>query len=244
MAEQEPIYVVRWAGPELIERGREQTASCPVQLGGAAVTPTDGSVRLLRPSGAVAYEGDITLVGGVPTATLPTLASEALGEGWRIVWLLTLGGVVRSFSRDAALVRQLLYPVVSDADLIRRHSDLASLRPSGSTSYRDQLEEAWADLLGRLRQKGSLPHLIMSAQDLRSVHMYMTLALIFRDFTITATADSKWSTLATYYDGAAADAFKALTFKYDPDLTGTASTKRAASPAGFLTEIPPEGGWW
>ncbi len=239
MSAADTLYAPRFAGPELIERGRTNTLTCPVYRDGALASPTTGdTVSIYRPDGSLLVTATITKVSNVATYPLlaSTMSAESYGENWVVEWALTMpDGVVHTFRRDMALCRRSLYPVVTDADLVRRHNDLAELRPSTLTSYQDYLDEAWVEMLHRLRQGGSLAQLICSPEDLRYVHLYRTLELIFRDFMVTAAADSKWATLAQSYADQGKAAWGQLAVKYDTNEDGVMdSNRRAMAPVTFL----------
>lgn len=241
MAAADTIYSARFAGPEIMERGRGNLLKCPVYRDGALAMPTDtlSSLVVSRPDGTVlATVAPIVVTASVANHNVAsaTLAAETLGEGWSLLWALRMpDGITHTFRRAAALCRRSLYPVVTDADLIRRHSDLSELRPSTLDSYQPYLDEAWVEVLHLLRQRGSLPQLVCSPEDLRYVHLYRTLELVFRDFTSTASGD-KWADLAAYYASEGKEAWGKLSLKYDPDEDGIAdSQRRPATPVTMLS---------
>lgn len=241
MAATSPL-AARFAGPELLQRGAAQGISCPLYRDGALVAPSSGTVSIYRADGSqVVAAAAVSVVASIATYTTGTFSGETLGEGWRVEWLLTVSSVVYTFDRTAALCRRRLFPVVTDADLLRLHSDLTRLRPSNLTSYQDYLDLAWEELLHVVRQQGTLPNLIMSPEDLRYVHTYRTLEAVFRDFSVTAQPD-KWNVLSKEYAQKADAAFKQLSFKYDDNDDGQANTNRR--PAQAVTFLADGGEWW
>lgn len=233
MATTSPI-AARFAGPELIERGRTASLRCPLYRDGGVVAASSGTLRLYRPDGTVAAEVAVTAETWGASATSPALSSEALGDGWRAEWRLVVGGTPYTFDRSAALCRRRLFPVVSEADLYRRHSDLPNLKPSGKDTYQDYLDDAWEELLHALRQKGTLPHLILSPEDLRYAHFYLTLQLIFSDFAVSQPANGVWQQTSDTYRRSYRDAIGGLSLRYAPDDGGGPGANRAASPVTFL----------
>lgn len=240
MSAADTVYAARFAGPELLEQGRDNTIRCPVYRDGAVVEPSSGTVSVWSAAGtAIVAAQAVSIVSSIASFVVAStlLADLTLEEGWRVEWVLAMpDDVTHTFLRSGALCRRRLYPVITDADLIRRHSDLAELRPSGLGSYQAYLDDAWEELLHDIRQKGSLPHLIASPEDLRYAHLFRTLALIFEDFEVSAAADSKWTSLATANRDRATAAFGRLSLRYDTDEDGVADEdRRTLDPVTFLT---------
>lgn len=230
----ETLYTARFRAPDMIQRGVVQVITCPTFRLGVVQTPTSGTVSVFRADQtAVVSAQPVTIPpGGVATFSIGSgsTSSLALEEGWLIEWsLLMPDGVVHVFRQDAALVRRELSPVVTDADLIRRHSDLPQLLPSGVASYQDPLDEAWATIMLRLIAQGRRPYLVMSPSALRDVHLMLTLHIIFMDFQTSAGDSSRWQALADYYRAAYAEAYGQLSFVYDESDTNKvdASARKA-----------------
>lgn len=241
-------YTLRVAGPELLERARDNVITAPIYRDGALVAPSSGTCAVLRPDGSQVAAPSVTVVSSVARATVTaaSLAGLAYEEGWTVEWVLSMpDGVAHTLIRSAALVRRRIYPVITDADLLRRHSDLATQKPASMASFQDFIDEAWVELVHRLRAQGSLSHLVMEPDALRFAHLFKTLELIFRDWAVTASSDEKWAALATDYGQRFADDWGRLQFRYDEDRTGKAdeATKRAAQPPLFLSSNGWRGGY-
>jgi hypothetical protein len=119
------------------------------------------------------------------------------------------------FRNDGALVRRTLYPVITDADLFQRHSDLPALLATGTTSYQSYLDEAWGTLTNRITAQGRRPYLIIQPSALRDAHLALTLQLIFLDFQTSAGEGGRWQALAEHYGRAYTEAWGQLRFNYD-----------------------------
>lgn len=246
MSAADTVYTPRFSGHENLVRGRDNICTCPVYRDGALVAPTvlGSSCIIYRADGSVQGTKSITIPGNIARVTITeaSLASEAYSDWWRLDWsLLMPDGVVHVFTRSAALGRRALYPVVTDLDLFRRHSDLVNQLPSGHTSYQSWIDEAWAEVVHRIRQKGSLPHLVCAPEDLRFVLLYETLANIYRDFISIPGDTSKWQALKIDYDAKAQRAWAELALRYDSDEDGHADEQRPATPVTFLGA---SGDWW
>ena len=214
----ETVYAARFRTSETIERGRQQTLTCPTQRAGATATPTSGTITIYRPDQTTLVTAAVTVPGGgIATYTLLAGAttSEQLGEGWLVEWALVMpDAVTHTFRNDAAVVRRSLYPVIADADLTMRHSDLPSLLASGTTSYQAYLDESFATLQGRLISQGRRPYLIIQPSALRESHIALCLHMIFLDFSSSA-GDGRWQALAEHYLRAYTEAWAQLKVTYD-----------------------------
>ena len=220
----ETLYTARFRAPDAIQRGVNQTIACPTYRLGVVATPTSGTVSVYKADQtAVVNAAAVTIAPAnwaTYTITAGTTTSLQLEEGWLIEWTLIMpDGLTHIFRQDAALVRRELAPVVTDADLIRRHSDLPQLLANGSTTYQDYLDEAWATIMLRLIANGRRPYLVMSPSALRDVHLNYTLHLIFLDFQTSAGDGGRWQALADYYRAAYTEAWGQLSFVYDESDT-------------------------
>jgi len=198
-----------------------------------------GSCSIYRADGTLVETGVAIVSGSIATFSTSTLASEVRGEGWRVVWALTVGGILETSDRSAALCRRRLFPVVTDADLYRKHPDLEELRPSSLASHQGKIDDAWEELVHDIRQKGSIPHLVMGAEDLKFVLLYRVLGNIYFDFN---QGNPLWSERATHSRALAKQAFDGLSFVYDSTDRGAADAqKRSLSPVTMLCD--PGNGW-
>lgn len=233
MSGSETSYTARFVGPEILEQGRANTITCPVYKDGAIVGPTATSSTLTvynTSNNEVAHAGAVSVVSSVATCSITAaeLAAESYSDNWRFEWALVIAGTTYTFRTDGALVYRRLYPVITDADLLRAHTDLTRRRPPGEASYQDYLDESWAQVESRLVNTGRRPWLIMSPSSLRDYHLCLTLALIFRDFATGGTTSAEWEMMRHYEDKATA-AWDALTFpEASEDGTTRDPTRRTA----------------
>ena len=226
-------YTARFEIPDLIERGRDNLLKCWTYHNGTLSEPSSGTVSIYDASNtAIVSAAAVTIAGAPPKTaqynlTAATLSGLSLEEGWRVEWALTMAdGVVHTFRNDAALVRARLYPVVTDADLFRRHpdfdpADAASVAVAG-INYQEYIDEAWIEIQQQLIARGNRPNLVMSPSSLRFVHLYAVLELVCRHFSSTAGDGSRWAELAEVYGQKTAAAWAGLNFLYDTDDDGQA----------------------
>ena len=242
MSASSPI-TAQFSGPELLQRDSTQTIRCALFRDGASVAVVSGTVSIYRASGAaVVSAAAVTVSAGVATYAAGPFTGYTLEEGWRVEWTLTGSGFTQTFDCMAALCRRRLFPVVTDTDLTARHSDLTNIRPPSMTSFQGYIDEAWKDLLHQLRQKGTIPHLVASPEDLRQVHIFLTLKLIFTDFAIRFGDGSRWPELAQMYAKEARAAFSQISLHYSSDDSGTPDGGRR--PAQPMTTLAASASWW
>lgn len=162
----ELYYSYDVAQPDILQAGRPNTVALTVRHRGAIVTP-DSATFTLYPNGSQtavidAQAATITAEGvstyTIPAATLDaTVSGRDYGAGWMETWAVTIGGVVYTRNRPAAMSIRPIEPTVSDQDLIDEHSDLLALAPSGTTNLEKYRASAWGDILRRwIREGGCL----------------------------------------------------------------------------------------
>lgn len=238
-------YAAQIRTVELLERGKAQNTEIKVYRSGAQLVPTAATYTLIKPTGADLLTGataNIDVNGTVSYAhTAEQLANtEALGEGYVQEWTLTIDSEQYLFRRMAALVRRRLYPVVSDIDLTATYSDLDNLRPSSLTSYQQYIDDAWYQILRRIRNKGmGYEYLMMSPESFFECHRHLSLYLIFRDFhSSLGQSNGRYLDLANEHYKLYRDEFDTINFIYDTDHDGEAddANKRTrGQPTIYLT---------
>jgi hypothetical protein len=222
------FHAARFALPDIIVRNRDSHAVLEVYYNGARQSLSAVTATVYRPDGTTFATPTPVLSDGNKVATITitaaSTASESLADGWRISYVATVDGNVYEFANEAMLVRSALWPVVSDASLFKR---VSSLDPSGTTpitsqtTYQDYRDEAWIEINNRLIQKGNRPALVLSPSALRSVHLELTLALIFDD--LSTRLNEAYETRAQQYRRQYLHSWGQLTFHYDYDQTGHAA---------------------
>lgn len=233
-------YTARFLTPDLMERGRINSLSCPVWLDGALVAPSSGMITIYDGSGTKQVDGaSATVTASVATYSYSPASTLAWSEGWRLEWSLVISGTTHVFKQDGSLVRNVLYPSVTDADLFRRHRalDPNSASPvSTVTDFQDYLDEAWTTIQLRLISRGNRPNLVLNPSALRDLHLTLTLALIFDDFS--TSLNETYSDRAAEYRRQYEEAWSDLRFVYassDDDTEGPSQHRRAAQPTIWLS---------
>ena len=221
-------HTVRFTVPHSIVQGQDTTLEAPVYLAGALVAPSVGTVTIYDASNVVLVNAAaVTIVSSVATYPVltATVAGSTIGAGWRVVWSLTVAAKPLVAENDGALVKRMLYNVVTDADLFRK---VPALDPNGpspitlATNYQDQLDEAWVDIENRMYQEGRRPEWIRSPSSLRAATVWLTLAIIFED--LETRNDAAFEEQAAKYMARYEAAYSAITALLDTDGDGEADT--------------------
>ena len=242
----ERLYSPRIRIHEVLERARGCTVDLPIYRDGALVSPTSAYFRLEDPNGVdVITRTAVSIVANVATYTISPSelpSTLELGDGYVQWWELTIGGVVHTFKKPTAIALSALYPVITDLDLEAEYSDLASIRPSSlGSSYQTYIDEAWVQLIQRVRDQGNIEYLIMTPQSLRSCHKNLTFYLIFKDMDSSGLGEGRYLDLARQHRKEMEFDFKRLKFTYDLNQDGRADDKNArrANLGVIYTSAPP-----
>jgi hypothetical protein len=221
-------HTVRFTVPHSIVQGQDTTLEAPVYLAGALVAPSVGIVTIYDASNVVLVNAAaVTITASVATYPVltATVAGSTIGAGWRVVWSLTVAASPLVAENDGALVKRMLYNVVTDADLFRK---VPALDPNGpspltlATNYQDQLDEAWVDIENRMYQEGRRPEWVRSPSSLRAATVWLTLAIIFED--LETRNDAAFEEQAAKYMARYELAYSSITALLDTDGDGEADT--------------------
>lgn len=238
-------YQARYLQPAYIERDRDTFLEIEVFSDGALSAPASGTVTVYTADGtAIVNAQTVTIAASKANYTIATatVVGEGLGDGWRVEWSLVMDdSQTHVFRQQGALVRVRLAPVIADADLTARHSDLTSYLPtSSSTGWQDWIIEAWREIVARLEAQGRRPYLIMTPEALRPVHLFTTLEIVCRSLGGTGDEDNRWNRLAEHYGSEKAQAWAGLNYVYDADDSGAedAGTRTGGTSTMWLAASP------
>lgn len=242
----EKLYSPRIRSHDVLERERGVTLDLPVYRDNTLAGPTAAYFTLKDPSGVdVIARHAISIVGNIATVSL--IASDLpgtldLSEGYLQIWELTISGHLYTFKKTTAIARSSLYPVISDLDLEAEYSDLSSIRPSSlGNSYQTYIDEAWIQLIQRIRDLGNIEYLIMNSQSLRACHKNLTFYLIFKDMDSSGLGEGRYLDLAREHRKQMEFDFKRLKFQYDSNQDGVIddANSRKSALGVFYTSAPP-----
>lgn len=244
MAEADTTYSVRFGGPTLVERGRDNEIRCEVRRSGSLVAPSaGGTVSVFDRSGtAIVDEATITVTASIATYTIADATTSALAfeTGWRIEWSLTVDSLPRAFHNDAALVRKLLQPPFALSDLYRRMPKLDPSNAARAFAYtaaelQSFMDEAWGDLTRRLLRSGVLLARVVDPSALTDVLRARTLQLVFED--AATTLGEAHIPSADRYRKEYTSAWREFNTTLDNDQDGLedSTARRPARPVVFLS---------
>lgn len=245
----ETRYTARFEFADLLERGRDNVVTCPVYFEGALVAPASGTVEVFDNGGNSVATPAVAIIANVSTATVTaaSLTAEGFAQGWRIEWALTIGGVVFNFRNEAALVRNQLYPVITDVDLLRHHPDLTALRPSDRPSMQLEIEEAWAMIQTMLYEAGNRPNLVVNPGAFRTAHKWLALSIVFDGMADGPQGtDDRFAERAKDYSQRFERAWDKVAWRFDSDEDGTPddpNVRHGTRGTVYLTDILPRRPW-
>ena len=229
---------------ELLERNKNQTTSISVYRDNALVVPTEAKYTLIDPNSKKIVDSVVASIADDGVVSYPHTATQLpntsiLGEGYIQEWWIKIDGYGHVFRRMSALVLRRLYPVVSDIDLTAIYSDLEEVRPSTLTSYQKYIDDAWYQLLRKIRNKGmGFEYLVMSADSFYEAHRHLSLYLIFRDFhSSLGQSNGRFLDLAQEHQRMFMTEFDSINFIYDQEHQNKPEDKnsrKAAKPVIYL----------
>ena len=240
-------YAPRIRVPQMIQRGRNQLVELSIYRNGGIITPTSATYQLLDEDGTeIISTSSASIVDSKAQYTIQSTDvpnTMTLSDGLFELWEVEISGVFYTFQRPAYLCRRPLYPCISDIDLEASYSDLANLLPDDYTDgWQRYIDEAWVRILERLRQQGNLPYLITDPQSLRSSHLELALALIWRNMhSSLGQSNGRYLDLYKEHIKTYEYQWKQISFRYDMDEDGRADDvdkRRAAFPMISTTNPP------
>lgn len=240
----------RFATPDNIERDVKQTLELPVYLEASLVAPTAGTLTIYSAS-AGGNDSPIlgpfacSVIGDKASYELPAASTTSLplADDWMESWVLTVEGDPLEFRREAALVRTRLRPVISDSDLERLHTELRAWKAQDRSSYQCYIDAAWDEIQTALMELGRRPYLILSSYALRTAHLKLSLANVFRDYASSAGSDGKYAEMASTYEEQYRDSFKRIQFRYDEDEDGLSGGLKSNVSPTIWTNVPANWTW-
>jgi hypothetical protein len=240
------MLTLRMHGPLYLVRGQSQAltfevlwpSSQPLTVDpSATLTLYDQNMEKVLDAQPLTYSDPNTGGDGglSTTTTIPTTTS--LSD----LWLAEVHIDNQILRQPVMLVLRALHPVITESDLLSYHADLRNQIPPGQTSWDTKIQEAWKVIESRLMEDGRRPYLVMSPYSFREVHLYATLAAIFRDLETYSTGRGKFAELAAHYQDLFDKRWGKLKLTYDyaqEGKPGSAKTGTAGQPVIFLGGNP------
>ena len=239
MSNAETLYSFRSAYPDVLERGRAQLLDQEVYRDGVLVAPTEAgsTVTLYGPDGSSVWSSAVTVTGDIAQATIPASSlpdTIDLGEGYSLLWSLVIGGVTYNKRREASVALRAFYPEVTDLDLEGEYPDLDRDLGTSLTSWQTFIDEAWKQIINRLRREGVLPYLVISTSVFREPHKHLALYLTLKWFHRNSGSDGPWLELYKHHYALYKESWAAITFTMDKDHDGVLDTPDRQSNAAVI----------
>ena len=233
---------------ELLERDKNQVASFKVYRNNALVVPTLAKYTLYDLNGKKLLDDESATIDGDGICTYSHTKAElpkslGLGEGYFQEWKLTIDLTEHIFRRMTAIVLRKLYPTVSDIDLTALYTDLEEVRPSSITSYQKYIDDAWYQILRKIRNKGmGYEYLVMSPESFYEAHRHLSLYLIFRDFhSSLGQSNGRYLDLSAEHYRMFQEELSAVNYVYDESHSNKvddADKRTAAQPVIYTNGQP------
>jgi hypothetical protein len=182
------VYTLNLTTPIELVRGQTATLAPVVRSeADAVVTPTTWAAQL--------YRAETQLLTGSGTGAVSVAfaipSTYTLADDYSVRWQIVHASGRLDLRHRASVVLTKLYPTLTAAEIYAR---APALNPSAAGALRifgagqsvmTVAAEAWRDLLVELRGRGFRPRLIVDPEDLRPIHLQMTLALLYRSVSST-----------------------------------------------------------
>ena len=240
--------------PARLVREVATVSELPVYVDSVLTAPASGTYTLTRPDGSKAVDAQsVTIASSVATYSVTLGASEIVGDGWQETWVLTFGSTPRPFYRDAGCVLRAYPCVISTADCLQRHPELANQYPQGDSTAEKFVDEAQISVALWLLQQGRDPWLVVSPYSFREPQLLWALCFWFRALATYAGDASRFQFYADKYEADAKAALAAMRLTYDEDKDNQPDVGEAGQGAGavlFLSSPPAFGfqstgrRWW
>lgn len=231
-------YVVRHRQPSWLQRGVARTLSIEIEEAGALISAPSAATYTLRNAAGTAVTG-LSAAAGTAAAGGATFAlgatvldNESYSSSYTETWALTIGGVARTFTRQAVICRVEPFAPLTAMDLQRAHPDLLGdwLLPSGVTSWQPFVDESWDELVARLLGHGLPVHQIVGWHTCRRLLKRMALLEIATHLAMARDGTSRWADLASVLGGPLTEprsieaAWAELVVRLDRDEDGAVDT--------------------
>lgn len=258
MADGEIQYSFRTRAPDVLERERAQVLRMPAYRDGALAAPTvaGSSFTLLDPSGTAVVDGKaITVVSDIAQVALTAgdlPDTLDLSDMYQERWVLVMpDGTTRTVRREAAVARFLLTCPVADPDIVNgEYPDLVNELGDFATSLQGFIDEAWAQLLNKLWNRGRWPEMLVSQSSIREPIRQKTMALIFKFLYRQTSGNNRFLDLMNRHESEWEKAFNEMTSRLDTDMDGRADDRNRVGHGGMVhrnvnwTRILPKSNRW
>ena len=222
----------------LLQQDLGGTLTFPLELLGAGVIPTSGSVVLT--------DGTTTVASGAATAANPPTFAvnasqcQAVDRGliYEARWTFVFGSgptaVTRTYRQRVGIVRWAPDCPVSTTSLTKGRPVLTRfLQGTNQNSFDPWIQRAWEELQRWLKRKGNRAHLVADMSDLYSLADAWTRALFLEDLALNAEMGSPLHCALSDVRQELRDLQRDTVFEYDPDDSDSVVTDQRAAAGSF-----------
>jgi hypothetical protein len=205
-----------------IERGRNNTITCPVYAGATLTAPASGTCTIRTENGSIS-SGAISVASSIAeyTITSAQMAGLDFSDDVSVEWALTMpDGVVHTFRSEGAICRVSGQQRIVPEDLYRLEP---YLNPSSggavwSQTGADQCIEAHLEVETELWLAGRRPYLVVSQSALRRVELMTALRMCCE--ALATTGRQTFVDKAERYTSLLERTKQQATLQYDVDGDG------------------------
>ena len=219
-----------------IERGRDNTLTCPVYDGATLTAPSSGACTIRTAHGVIS-SGAVSVVSSVAeyTITAAQMSGLSYSDDVSVEWALVMpDGVTHTFRSEGAICRVSGQQRVIPADLYRLepYLDPASTGAVWSQTGVDQCIEAHLEVETDLWVRRGRPYLVVSQPALRRVELLTALRMCCE--ALATTGRGTYADKVQRYTDQLAATKSATTLQYDVDGDGRIddASHRSAMRAG------------
>lgn len=229
-------YTFRALAPDVLQWGRDNIVALTIWRDGAQLVPSSATITVYDNTSSVAVAttaatvaADGTIRYTISSSVLPTSNPAILGQGWRLVWAVTISaGIVRTVDRMVDVARYPLFCPITDEDLKAYYPNLDAHKGASPASFQGFIDEALRTARAAFRAAGKFEYLFKNAEALREPLIHSALGMAFRSWSMGSGARANYQDLAVYHEAKAPASWASVALAVDWDGDGVVDdlTKR------------------
>ena len=235
-----PVVRAEYQKPErlltLVQRDIGGTVTMPLELLGAGITPTSGSVVFTDGSTAIT----IGAFAAGPPPSFPVAPAALVGKelslNYEARWTLVHTGLTRTYRQRIGIVRWVPDCPVSNTTFFKsRPVLLRALQGTGHATIDPWLEDGWDDCQNWMARQGSRPHLCCDLGELYDLAEAFIACRLLSDLVLNADPQGTIALAYADWKTKLSDLQGSTHLTFDPDDTdAVVTTQRAAEAPLYL----------
>ena len=177
-----PNFTIIANTPEVL-KGTSEAFSVTVYDAGVAATISSASYALYNSGGTEKSSGSVTPASGVLAITILATHFPNVEESCRVKWTFVVGGITYVDHSLFDVVATKIWNSVLTSDLQKYHPNLTDDLWNGETNFDTQLQLAFNETKGDLKNKGLTPAGIVDGSQVKRMVIFKAFQLIFEDFS-------------------------------------------------------------